>query len=191
MSGYPEVYSGWRFQVSTKIPLEISDEYDDYWNSYYDFREYIPVGPRGVLALRQWGAWSEGDEPRYFGAGGVGTIRGYSYNRFVGSRIALASMELRFPLLDQLRFPGNMSFYGFRGKLFVDTAAIWNEDDDFDWDFNDPDTDDREGTLYASFGWGINFWMIGVEWHFEWARKTDFSSSGSDWYYEWSIRRSF
>ncbi|HPQ39946.1 MAG TPA: BamA/TamA family outer membrane protein, partial [bacterium] len=158
---------------------------------YADFREYIPLGERSLLAFRQWGVWSEGDEPRFFGIGGAGTIRGYEYNRFVGSRVALATAELRFPLLDQLRFPGNLSFYGFRGKFFVDTAAVWNEGDDFEWEFNDPKTSDREGTLYASFGWGINFWMLGVEWHFEWARQTDFVRTNSDWYYEWSIRRSF
>lgn len=191
LTGYPEAHSGWRFRINTRIPVSFSDDFEDYWNTYADFREYIPLGQRSLIALRQWGAWSEGDDPRYFGVGGVGTLRGYDYNRFVGSRVAMASCELRFPLLDRLEFPGNIGFYGFRGKLFVDAAAIWNEGDDSDWEFDDPDTDEREGRMYASFGWGINFWLIGVEWHFEWARQTNFSSTNNDWYYEWSIRRSF
>ncbi|MBN1295320.1 PD40 domain-containing protein [bacterium] len=191
LTGYAEAYSGWRFRVSTRIPVVTGGEFDDYWNSYADFREYIPLGARSLLAFRQWGAWSEGDEPRVFAVGGAGTLRGFDYNRYLGSRVALATVELRFPLLDQLRFPGNISLYGFRGKFFVDAAAVWSKGMDFEWEIDNPKTENREGTLFASFGWGINFWLIGVEWHFEWARQTDFSKTNGDWYYEWSIRRSF
>ncbi len=191
MMGYPEVYKGWRFRLYSRIPLAVSDELEEYWNSYFDFREYVPLSERVVFAVRQWGIFSHGDDPRYFGVGGFGTIRGYDYRRLVGSRIMIANAELRFPILDELRFPGGIAFYGFRGKLFVDIGAVWSELENFESELDDPDTDLREGSLAASYGMGINFWMIGVEWHFEWAKKTDFSHSSGDWNYEWSIRRSF
>ena len=191
MMGYPEVYKGWRFRISSRIPLAFGGGMEDYWNSYFDIREYVPLSDRVVFATRQWGAFSHGDTPRYFGVGGFGTIRGYDYKRLVGSRVVLTNAELRFPILDQLRFPGDISFYGFRGKLFVDVGAVWSELDDFDSDLDDPKTEIKEGSLAASYGMGINFWLIGVEWHFEWARRTDFKESSNDWYYEWSIRRSF
>jgi len=191
MMGYPEVYKGWRFRLNTRIPLAISDELENYWNSYFDCREYVPLSDRAVFASRQWGVFSHGDEPRYFGVGGFGTMRGYEYKRLVGSRVILVNSELRFPILDQLRFPGDIAFYGFRGKIFLDVGAVWSEFEDFESTFDDPDTDAIEGSLAASYGLGINFWMIGVEWHFEWARKTDFKRTSGDWVYEWSIRRSF
>ncbi|MBN1880180.1 PD40 domain-containing protein [bacterium] len=191
MMGYPEIYKGWRFRLNTRIPVAVSDDLENYWNTYFDFREYMPLSERVVFAARQWGAFSHGEDPRYFGIGGFGTIRGYEYKRLVGSRVVIANAELRFPILDSIRFPGGIAFYGFRAKMFIDAAAVWSEDDNYKSKFDDPDTSEREGSLAASYGLGINFWLIGVEWHFEWARKTDFQNSSGDWFYEWSIRRSF
>jgi hypothetical protein len=191
MAGYPEIYRGWRFRVSSRIPVDMGESFDSYWNTYFDIRQYLPIGARSVFAFRQWGVFSLGSDPLYYGVGGPGTVRGYGYKQVVGTRVVLASTELRFPILDHLIFPGNIGFHGFRGKMFVDAGAVWSESESLDWSFDKPDTSDREGSLVASYGLGINFWLIGVEWHFEWAKKTDFKKTSDDWYYEWSIRRSF
>jgi hypothetical protein len=191
MAGYPEIYRGWRFRLSTRIPVEAGDKFENYWNSRFDFREYFPLTDRSVIAARQWGIFSEGSQPQFYGVGGPGTVRGYGFRQMVGNRIVMTSTELRFPLLDHLIFPGGISFHGFRGKFFVDVAAVWTDDESFEWTFSNPEAPVRDGSLVASYGWGINFWMIGVEWHFEWARRTDFKSTSGDWHYEWSIRRSF
>ena len=191
MAGYPEIYRGWRFRVSAQIPMEMGDSFESYWNTHYDFREYIPVGKRTVLAFRQWGVMSRGRDTLYYGIGGPGTIRGYGYKQIVGNKVVIANAEFRFPILDHLIFPGNIGFHGFRGKFFVDAGAALIDSESMEWRFDNPRTLTREGSWNASYGWGINFWLIGVEWHFEWARKTNFNKSSRGWSYEWSIRRSF
>ncbi|MGB3976507.1 MAG: BamA/TamA family outer membrane protein [bacterium] len=191
MAGYPEIYRGWRFRISAQIPLEMEDSFESYWNTQYDFREYIPVGKRTVLAFRQWGAVSRGRDSLYYGIGGPGTIRGYGYKQIVGNNVVVANAEFRFPILDHLIFPGNIGFHGFRGKFFVDAGMALIDSESVTWKFDNPRTPIHEGSWNASYGWGINFWLIGVEWHFEWAKKTNFNKTSGDWSYEWSIRRSF
>ncbi|MBN1550056.1 BamA/TamA family outer membrane protein, partial [bacterium] len=191
LTGYAEAYSGQRFRISVRIPITFSSEYEDYTNTYFDYRAYVPIGKRSLFAFREWGILSSGDPPELYGVGGYNTIRGYDYNTIVGNYVALTNLELRFPLVDRIQFPGGVGFYGFRGKLFADAGAVWSKGESFRDTFDDPDTSEVEGDLYGSVGMGINFWFIGVEWHFEWARKTDFKSIGNDWVYQWSIRRSF
>ncbi len=187
-----EAYSGHRFRFSTRIPIEVTDTFQNYWNSYFDYRLYLPLSKRSLIAIREWGIVSSGNETEYFGTGGFGTVRGYDYNTLVGTYLAISNVELRFPLIDRIQFPGNAGFSGFRGKFFMDAAAIWSKGQDPEWKFDDPDTSrELEGNLYGAAGFGINFWFIGVEWHFEWARRTDFSSFSGDWVYQWSIRRSY
>lgn len=191
LTGYAEPYRGQRFKLSVRYPVQLSSEFEDYVNTYFDYRAYIPLTKRSLIAIREWGILSSGDNPEYYGLGGFNTVRGYDYNRLVGNYFAITNIELRFPLLDRIEFPGRIGFYGFRGKFFADIGAIWLKGYEEEWDFDDPDTLGQEGNLFGSAGFGFNFWMIGVEWHFEWAKKTDFTKFQGDYVYQWSIRRSF
>lgn len=191
LTGYAEAYSGHAFRFSVRFPIAAGTDYSDYVNTYFDYRHYLPISRRSLLAFREWGIVSTGEDAQYFGVGGFGTIRGYDYNSIVGNKVAITNFELRFPLVDQIVFAGGIGFYGLRGKLFADAGAVWRNDEDPEWKFDDPKTELMEGNIFGSAGFGFNFWMIGVEWHFEWSRKTDFKSFGGDWVYQWSIRRSF
>ncbi|MBN1355637.1 PD40 domain-containing protein [bacterium] len=191
LTDYYETYDGYRFRVAVSYPLPLGDDYEDYINTHFDFRYYLPLTDRSLIAVREWGVLSSGDPPQRFGVGGYETIRGYDYNTLVGNNVALTNIELRFPIIDILRFPFGLAFTKVRGKVFADAGMIWSKGEDEKWRFNDPDTPELEGNIYGGAGWGINFWFIGVEWHFEFARKTDFSGFGGDWVYQWSIRRSF
>jgi len=191
LTQYWEPYRGQRFNLSVRFPVKFSSDDEDNINAYYDYRLYQPVSKRSLIAVREWGAFSIGDNPDVFGIGGYDTIRGYDFNTLAGNYFAISNVELRFPLVDVIRFPGNITIGAFRGKFFADIGAVWNKGQDKNWEFDDPDTVKLEGNLFGSAGFGINFWLIGAEWHFEWARKTDFTSFGGDWVYQWSIRRSF
>ncbi len=191
LTGYSEPFSGQRFEISVRYPIALSSDFETFVNTYFDYRAYIPLTRRSLVAFREWGILSSGDNPEYYGLGGFNTIRGYDYATLVGNYFAITNLELRFPLIDRLEFPGGVGFYGFRGKLFADVGAIWSKGEDKEWDFDNPETIAREGNLYGAAGFGFNFWLIGVEWHFEWAKQTDFTKFQGGYVYEWSIRRSF
>ena len=191
LTGYMEPYSGQRFQIGIQIPFHFNNKYQKFFNSTYDYRAYIPLTRRSLFAFREWGIFSLNDEPEFFGVGGYNTLRGYGYNTLVGNYVAISNIELRFPLVDYIIFPGGLAFHGFRGKIFVDTAAVWLKGEDKTWKVDDPETREQEGNIFASIGAGFNFWLIGAEWHFEWGQKTDFKSFKGDYVYQWSIKRSF
>jgi Omp85 superfamily domain/Peptidase MA superfamily/WD40-like Beta Propeller Repeat len=191
LSKYWEPYKGHRFRLAFRYPLEMGDDFEDFINTYFDYRAYLPLSKRILLAVREWGIISTGDTPERFGIGGYDTIRGYEYNTLSANSVAITNVELRFPLIDILHFPIGLTFSKVRGKVFADAGVLRLKGDDIEWKFDDPDTPEQEGNIVGAAGFGLNFWFIGVEWHFEWARKTDFNSFGGEWVYQWSIRRSF
>ena len=94
-------------------------------------------------------------------------MRGYEYQSIVGNEAAYANVELRFPLVDVLAFPG-IAIQGIRGNLFLDVGGAKFTDQ--------PYTFWKDGHLedgLASVGWGLSFNFMGMELHWEFARRTD------------------
>lgn len=84
-----------------------------------EVRHYIPIADRHTIALRGWyGTVSGGSIPgsEFFYAGGVDTLRGFTQNRFVGTRFLVMNAEYRFPL-------GNIKF--LNGAVFADVGNAW------------------------------------------------------------------
>lgn len=98
-----------------------------------DTRRCLNVRHRYALAGRLIAATSVGDDPQFFRVGGPYTLRGWPYGEFRGTRIGLASVELRVPLIDYLRigFPLPMALGGVRGALFFDAGAAWQDNNAF------------------------------------------------------------
>jgi outer membrane protein assembly factor BamA len=71
---------------------------------------------------------SQGPDAQRFYLGGPNTLHGYDYDRFYGTKTALANFEMRFPLIDRLEmaFPP-LAFYGIRGAFFFDVGAAWTD----------------------------------------------------------------
>ena len=93
-------------------------------------------------------------------------------------------MELRFPLVDELRFPFG-SIRQVRGLLFFDAGTAWTQDGLF-WDkelgvFRDYKLyDSDESRLQdgrASYGIGFSFWLgpFNLNWNF--ARRLPFGET--------------
>jgi Tol biopolymer transport system component len=104
----------------------------DYLTNYIDLRSYTLFSRRYSLALRANGGISTGSSPDRFTLGGYHGIRALSYN-LAGSKKALASMELRFPMLDYMAmaFPLPLVLSGIRGSAYVDVGAVWDDTDKF------------------------------------------------------------
>ena len=192
-----------------------------------DFRAYRELTRRSLLAFRTIADYSDGDAPTLFSLGGNNNLRGdYRYSEFVGSKRVLSQVELRFPLVDQLRFPG-FGFSNIRGSLFVEVGGAWFDSDDFNFSFQsseyfDPKGYDRlrqndvaflqdgpagagyyqlalnpdsglleivpfttkglndpdglyDDYLLGSYGAEISMVLMGLEVHWTWAKRTNFS----------------
>ncbi len=81
-------------------------------------QRYFPVGHAQVLALRaQYGA-AHGDLSYFnqFTVGGQDTLRGYREDQFRGSRMAIGTVEYRFPIVKKVQ-----------GAVFTDFGGAWDD----------------------------------------------------------------
>ncbi len=115
-----------------------------------DFRQYFAWGRSAVFATRLIGGTSEGKTPRLFRIGGSQTLRGLDYGELEGNRLALANLELRFPLVSSLRlgWPLRVGLGGIGGAFFFDVGGAWEDDLRV---FRDGQLDD----IAAGYGFGL------------------------------------
>jgi Tol biopolymer transport system component len=145
-----------------------------------DVREYFRLGNNSCLAARIVGYASDGSEPQRLYLGGSWSLRGFDRKAFLGKHLALANLELRFPLIDDLYvgFPiGKFGFQAIRGALFTDAGKAW---------------DDEMGRLYGSLGFGarISLGYFTVL-RFDWAWTHNFHKINSgpnfDFFFGWNF----
>jgi len=82
------------------------------------------------LALRASLYYNEGKESRRYIVGGSWDLRGWNRWSLRGTKVWLASAELRFPLLNSLYFGlpfGGIGFFGIRGAVFADAGGVWDD----------------------------------------------------------------
>ncbi|MEW6680524.1 MAG: BamA/TamA family outer membrane protein, partial [bacterium] len=98
-----------------------------------DFRKYIGLTKRVILATRLFYEQSKGRDKREFPLGGVSIIpirwdailRGYELDEFWGNRIFSGNIELRVPFIERLDFAMGLSLGGIRSVIFYDFASFW------------------------------------------------------------------
>ncbi|MFQ5700381.1 MAG: hypothetical protein ACE5HU_00875 [Acidobacteriota bacterium] len=140
-----------------------------------DFRTYQRITRRSLLAWRLASNIGIGDGAPLYGIGGINQIRGYRFREFLGDQSAFMNLELRFPLLDELRFPFG-SIRQLRGVLFFDLGTAWTQDGLFwdnrlfafrDFKFWDSDNN-RLQDGRASYGLGFSFRLgfLNLNWNF-------------------------
>lgn len=121
-------FQGKRFSVSALHGQRLSGTFEgNLTEARLDFRTYKQLTRRSVLAWRLFSLYNFGDYEPNYGYGGLNQLRGYEFRDFFGSRIAGTNLELRFPLIDELRFPG-FPLRNIRGFFFIDVGAAWFED---------------------------------------------------------------
>ncbi len=180
----PVIGSRWMLSVSRTIPFSGVDV--SRTTGFFDYRKYIPVWYRNYLAFRTMGAVSEGNDSRMFFLGGPLTMRGYDYLQFSGSRMWMASLEYRYPLLDALIFgwPGRWGISNIGGTVFMDTGAVWGPDTYIEP--IDPRIKPRtfeDVDFYSDFGIGfyMRFGFLILNFQIGW--PTDFSRTGEPMYH--------
>ena len=123
-------YHGRRFNLTVGYAPAGSGDLGSYTNYSLDLRTYRKITRRSLFAWRLRGDMGVGDGAQFFGIGGYNQIRGYGYREFLGDRAIYTNLELRFPLVDELRLPFG-SIRQIRGLAFLDAGAAWTQDDFF------------------------------------------------------------
>ena len=187
---------GKRFSVSALYGAHVSgDTEGDILQYNLDFRTYKQLTRRSTLAWRVGSTYGAGDRVSIRAFGGINQLRGFEYREFFGSKIAWSNLELRFPLLEALPFTfGNLG--PVRGFLFFDVGAASLPDDLFyDPEYFqgfggvriDPATsesvpfsfwDGENNRLQdgrASYGFGLQAYILGLQMNWSWARRLDYT----------------
>lgn len=167
-----------------------------------DARYYKRLGTTGLLALRARGFRSWGEQPSFMYFGGNSEMRGYEYLQFVGQKAFFTNAELRFPLIEAMLTPigilggirgvffGNMGAASFRGQEF----SFWSNDTETQTPtvgFNPITGAPIQGAPRtvsgfrlvdgrASYGVGLETFVLGFPVHFDWAWRTLFNKGWED-----------
>jgi outer membrane protein assembly factor BamA len=173
-----------------------------------DLRHYIRLGANGVLAFRGRGLRSWGDNPDYLVFGGNSEMRGFEYLEFIGHKAFFANVELRIPLVEAMLTPLGV-VGGLRGTAFFNVGAAgfngqsftpWTNQDETLSVFVDLEEDPLTGALTpvyvdvpfsgfrlkdarASYGFGLQSFLLGFPMHFDWSWKTTLNKDYEDLLY--------
>lgn len=102
----------------------------NYFTMITDLRYYYRLTLRSALAFRASLYYNEGKEARRYFMGGSWDMRGWPRWAIRGEKMWINSVELRFPLFDQIRVTlpiADLGFFGIRGALFWDSGGAWDE----------------------------------------------------------------
>lgn len=102
----------------------------NFFTAIADYRQYFRIGYTTALAFRGAIFYNQGKEARRYFMGGSWDLRGWPRWSIRGEKLWISSLELRFPLIDQIniRFPFvNLGFWGIRGAVFSDFGSAWDE----------------------------------------------------------------
>jgi hypothetical protein len=159
-----------------------------------DVRKYFRLGgTSALLALRGRGFYSTGDNPDYFFFGGNMELRGYPYLAFAGNTGFFANAEFRFPLITAALTP--IGILGpVRGSVFFGIGGTHFKGDQYSFStsepgysyindpiFGEPVTGRRLQDGRASWGFGLQLFVLGYPLHFDWTKFTDFAVQSSSW----------
>lgn len=185
-----------------KVSYDGSPAFGDNWISRntleMDVRHYTRLAANGVFALRFRGLKSWGRNPDFIYFGGNGELRGYEYLEFIGNRGFHANAELRFPLIEAMLTPIGV-LGGLRGTMFANLGGAGFNGQDFSLFTRKPEVvtpvtgynydpftgglTPRYGTPVtvtglrlvngrASYGFGLQSFLLGFPMHFDWSWKT-------------------
>jgi hypothetical protein len=195
---------------TVKVSFDASPAFSDAWLSRrtidVDARHYTRLVANGVLALRFKGYKSWGRNPDFLYFGGNSEMRGYEYLQFIGHQAFFANAELRFPLIEAMLTPLGV-LGGLRGVFFADLGAAGFNTQSYTvaknnteiypaiagYDLVNPITLEL-ATRYepvrvsgfrlvdgrASYGIGLESFILGFPMHFDWSWRTLFNKDWED-----------
>ena len=175
-------------------------------------RRYFRIASTGLLAVRYRGFKSWGDNPDFTYFGGNADLHGYDYLSFLGQKAFYANAQLRFPIVEAMLTPfGQVG--GIRGNFFFDIGGaglngapftIFTKKDASFTPIVDYTQDPVTGGITpilgtpqtitgfrlvdarASYGFGLETFILGYPMHFDWSWRTMFNQAWEDATYQLS-----
>ena len=177
--------SGHRYEISGSFAPDVkrggtlSNDYS------IDARQYLQITSRSLLAARLFAGYSRGTFPNFYYFGGLNTLRGYDFRSILGTRAAFANIELRFPLIDVLATPF-LVIQQIRGNLFLDVGGASFPGQPFRFIQNQ-----RLSDGLAAVGYGLSFNLMGLELHWDFAKRTNLKNASGKFRTEFWIGETF
>jgi outer membrane protein assembly factor BamA len=171
-----------------------------------DARKYLRIGTSGLFAVRFKGFKSWGANPDFTYFGGNSEMRGYEYLSFIGQQGFFANAELRFPLIEAMLTPVGV-LGGIRGTIFGNIGGAGFPQQNYKFSSKSTITERPilgfelapDGTTIlpvygdplsvsgfrlqdgrASYGVGIQSFLLGFPLHIDYVWRTTFNKQWED-----------
>ena len=166
---------GSRLNLTGAITTNLTTGRSESMTLLADIRRYFRVSQWTSLAARVQGRVSTGEDPERFVMGGSLSMRGYPRHFFEGTRMVMANLEYRFPLLDRLVLGVPLKSFGLpglEGALFGDAGTAWEKFEPMPHPL-------------GSFGFGLRMNLGGyMVLRYDFAKVTDFQTVAPGWEHE-------
>jgi hypothetical protein len=180
-----------------------------------DLRKYLRLGSTSaLLAFRGRGFYSTGDNPDYFWFGGNMELRGYPYYGFVGNQGFFANAEFRFPLVNLAATPIGLLgpvrgtvYFGIGGSRLAGgdcSQSTATQCVPYTFSSSQPSVSYINDPIFgqtvtgwhlvdgrASYGFGLQLFLLGYPLHFDWTKFTDFGVTSNSWNFNFWIGYDF
>ncbi|MFQ5797692.1 MAG: peptidase MA family metallohydrolase [Bacteroidota bacterium] len=205
--GYTSPNNGQRYRFDVYGSPKLSKSTLGFVNVTGDIRKYYKFWRDYTFAIRFSGGASFGPDPQRFIIGGVDQwinrtfednrvpldnagdfvflqaglpLRGYNYNAGIGTKYALANLELRYPLFGYLvAGPLPLFFQSLTGVAFLDVGAAWR--DAKAWKAFTSNNIPQDLLVGTGFGARV-FFLIGlIRFDVAWAYNSSSSRNISGW----------
>ncbi len=176
-------YSGNTFRINLTQTIPVTSSFIQNTTAQIDLRQYLPLGGDTLFAFRFNGFISRGKNPYVVYYGGNNQVRSSYYYNIVGTEGWYANLEFRIPLVNaantiigQIGPIRGVGFFDITRAKLKGREAIFVTFEGYDpqgWPVF------REAEAIGSFGFGIEFFFLGLPMHIEWAKRLeipDFSS---------------
>jgi hypothetical protein len=172
--------AGSTFRLALSQGLPVSDRFLRNTSIDLDARKYLPIASDILLAARFEGRLCRGRNPFLSYYGGNNQVRSAYFYSLTATEYWFANAELRFPVLGAT--PSILGTIGpVRGVFFFDVTR--SRYGDYPAEFYNFDATYTSGPIpyyrisqaIGSVGYGIQVFLFGLPFHFEWAKRLEWS----------------
>jgi Tol biopolymer transport system component len=175
-------YSGNTFMLSLSQTIPVTSNFIMNTTTQVDLRQYMPIGGDTLFAFRLNVMASMGKTPYIFYWGGNNQVRSSYYYNIIGNTGWYANLEFRIPLVNAAStLLGQIG--PFRGVFFFDMTRAQLKG--YPAKIYDTGYDEqgipvlRVADAIGSYGFGFQFFFLGLPLHFEWAKRLEIENISS------------
>ena len=144
-----------------------------------DLRQYLNIGADFIFAARLEAFASRGKHPYIFYFGGNNQVRSEHFYNIIGNEGWFFNLEFRHPLINQaLTIIGQLG--PIRGVFFFDVARSKLKGYPAKMYYYDENSNQiRSADAIGSYGWGFEFFFLGLPMHIEFVKRLEFTNLSS------------